>query len=87
MGSQLLVMIRPDDIRLVPDSKGKARVITRQFHGSENLYTISLESGQILHSSEHSVSVYAQGTRVQLNLTATHTVLFEKESINKNKTE
>ena len=77
----LFVMIRPDDLRLVPDPAGKATVLSRQFRGSENLYAISLDSGQILHSSEHSVSVYPPGTRVRLELTATHTVLFEKKDI------
>ena len=74
----LVVMIRPDDIRLVPDPNGVATVVSRQFRGSENLYTLSLASGQVLHSSEHSVSVYKPGTRVQLLLTATHTVPFEE---------
>ena len=83
VGDSIMVMIRPDDIRLVPDPKGIARVVSRQFRGSENLYALSLQSGQILHSSEHSVSVFAPGTRVRLRLTATHTVLFDKVSVTK----
>jgi iron(III) transport system ATP-binding protein len=82
-GHSIRVMIRPDDIRLLPDPKGIARVISRQFRGSENLYALTLSSGQILHSSEHSVSVFAPGTRVQLRLTATHTVLFDTLSVTK----
>ena len=81
--SSPMVMIRPDDIRLVPDVKGIAHVVSRQFHGSENLYTISLPSGQIIHSSEHSTHLYSLGTRVNLKLTATHTVLFEQGSVRK----
>jgi iron(III) transport system ATP-binding protein len=82
-GHSIVVMIRPDDIRLAPDPEGVARVVSRQFRGSENLYTLSLPSGQVLHSSEHSVSVFAPGTRVQIRLTATHTVLFDTLSVSK----
>jgi len=82
-GASLVVMIRPDDIHLVPDPKGIGRVVSRQFRGSENLYQISLTSGQILHSSEHSVAVYSPGTRVDIRLTATHTVLFKSLSVSK----
>ncbi|HLB02523.1 MAG TPA: ABC transporter ATP-binding protein [Nitrospiria bacterium] len=80
-GASLVVMIRPDDIHLVPESKGMGTVVSRQFRGSENLYRVSLPSGQILHSSEHSVAVYAPGTRVEIRLTATHTVLFKSLSV------
>ncbi|HEX9758477.1 MAG TPA: ABC transporter ATP-binding protein [Nitrospiria bacterium] len=83
IGTGLAVMIRPDDIQLVPDREGIAKVKSRQFHGSENLYTLSLLSGQTLHSSEHSITVYPSGTRVNLKLTATHTVLFDRTSISK----
>jgi iron(III) transport system ATP-binding protein len=81
IGTGLAVMIRPDDIQLVPDREGIARVESRQFHGSENLYTLSLLSGQTLHSSEHSITVYPCGTRVNLKLSATHTVLFDRASV------
>lgn len=80
-GTSLVVMIRPDDIHLVPDPKGSGIVVSRQFRGSENLYLISLPSGQTLHSSEHSVAVYAPGTRVDIRLTATHTVLYKSLSV------
>ncbi len=80
-GTSLVVMIRPDDIHLVPDPKGAGIVVSRQFRGSENLYLISLPSGQTLHSSEHSVAVYAPGTRVDIRLTATHTVLYKNLSV------
>ncbi|MCI0527620.1 MAG: ABC transporter ATP-binding protein, partial [Nitrospira sp.] len=82
-GASLVVMIRPDDIHLIPDPKGIGRVVSRQFRGSENLYLVSLPSGQTLHSSEHSVAVYSSGTRVDIRLTATHTVLFKSLSVSK----
>lgn len=78
-GTNVVVMIRPDDIHLVPTEGARSRVISRQFHGSENLYTVSLPSGQIVHSSQGSTSVYQAGTTVELRVLATHTVLFRQE--------
>ena len=78
-GTAVVVMIRPDDIHLVPKEGARSRIISRQFHGSENLYTVSLPSGQIVHSSQGSTSVYQAGTTVELRVLATHTVLFRRE--------
>ncbi len=78
-GMDVMVMIRPDDIDLLPHAEGTATVIGRQFKGSENLYTIALPSGQTLHSSQHSLSVYSDQTRVDLKLKVTHTVLFKRD--------
>jgi len=75
----VVVMIRPDDIHLVPTKGATSRVLSRQFRGSENLYTVSLPSGQIVHSSQGSTSVYQAGTAVELRVLATHTVLFRRE--------
>lgn len=76
-GTEVVVMIRPDDIHLVPTKGATSRVLSRQFHGSENLYAVSLPSGQIVHSSQGSTSVYQEGTAVELRVLASHTVLFQ----------
>jgi iron(III) transport system ATP-binding protein len=78
--SAVVVMIRPDDIHLIPSKSADPRIVARQFRGSENLYTIRLPSGQIVHSSESSTSVYQEGTAVELRVSATHTVLFTADS-------
>lgn len=75
-GTHVVVMIRPDDIHLVPNTSAEPRIVARQFRGSENLYTVQLPSGQVVHSSESSTSVYQEGTAVELRVSATHTVLF-----------
>jgi iron(III) transport system ATP-binding protein len=77
-GAEVVVMIRPDDVHIVPLANATAYIQARQFHGSENLYTISLPSGRIVHSSEPSTTVYPVGTPVELQVIATHTVLFER---------
>ena len=79
-GTPVVVMIRPDDIHLSPDPQGKARILSRQFRGSENLYTIQLLSGHLIHSSEASTALYPPGTSVTLQIQATHTVLFTQQA-------
>jgi iron(III) transport system ATP-binding protein len=78
-GAHVVVMIRPDDIHLIPNKSAEPRIVARQFRGSENLYTVQLPSGQVVHSSESSTSVYHEGTAVELRVSATHTVLFSAE--------
>ena len=77
-GTSIVVMIRPDDIHLIPTRTATSHVLSRQFRGSENLYAVSLPSGQIVHSSESSTSVYQEGTPVELRVLASHTVLFRE---------
>ena len=74
---KVMVMIRPDDIQIQEDEAGCARIETRQFRGSENLYGIRLESGILIHSHAESTQVYQLGTPVSLNIVATHTVVFK----------
>ena len=76
-GYKVMVMIRPDDIQIQEDEAGRARIETRQFRGSENLYGIRLESGLLIHSHAESTQVYELGIPVSLNIVATHTVVFE----------
>ncbi len=77
-GTAVVVMIRPDDIHLLPTKGASSRVLSRQFRGSENLYAVSLPSGQVVHSSQGSTSVYQEGTSVELRVLASHTVLFKQ---------
>ncbi|MFQ5579060.1 MAG: ABC transporter ATP-binding protein [Nitrospiria bacterium] len=79
-GMEVMVMIRPDDIDLIPNPRGENTLFRRQFRGSENVYCILLPSGQVLHSSQHSLTVYPDRTRVELKLKVTHTVIFKKEA-------
>ena len=77
-GTAVEIMIRPDDVHIMPASPGSAQIVGRQFRGSENLYTVLLPSGQHLHSSEASTTVYPVGTSVDLKIVATHIVTFVK---------
>jgi iron(III) transport system ATP-binding protein len=78
-GTAVEIMIRPDDVHIVPASPGAAQIVGRQFRGSENLYTVLLPTGQQVHSSEASTTVFPIGTTVDLKIVATHIVLFPKK--------
>ena len=73
----VLVMVRPDDVQIAQVGAGNARIESRQFKGSENLYGIRLASGKLVHCSEPSTHVYNIDSPVSLTVIATHTVLFE----------
>jgi iron(III) transport system ATP-binding protein len=79
LGAKVVVMIRPDDVHVAPSDQAKATILARQFRGSENLYTIALPSGRIVHSSASSTSIHPVGTPVELRVIATHTVLFPQD--------
>jgi iron(III) transport system ATP-binding protein len=76
-GVRVVVMVRPDDLLIEPAAGGGPLIQARQFRGSENLYTITLPSGHVVHSSASSTSVFPVGTSVAVQIIATHTVLFK----------
>jgi iron(III) transport system ATP-binding protein len=76
--NQVEVMIRPDDIKICGPVNNGARIETRQFRGSENLYGIRLNSGRLIHSSESSTQIHAVDTQVALKMVIPHIVLFDR---------
>ena len=78
-GSEVVVMIRPDDVHIRENKDGDGTVISRQFRGSEIIYGIRLGSGDIVHSSEASTRFFALDSKVELEVMATHTVLFDRK--------
>ncbi len=75
-GTKVQLMIRPDDIAFNLDEKGRAVVESRQFKGEENLYSLRLDSGRILHSSRSSTLMMKEGARVGIKATPMHIVVF-----------
>jgi iron(III) transport system ATP-binding protein len=78
-GTNVQLMIRPDDIAFTLDENGGAVVESRQFKGEENLYHLRLESGKILHSSRSSTLLMEEGARVEIKATPMHIVVFVGE--------
>ncbi len=75
-GREVELMIRPDDVGIAKDDKGIGFIISRNFKGSENLYSVQLPSGAVVHSSQASTVVYDEGTRVKLSIKPEHIVVF-----------
>src|SRR5215813_844806 len=79
-GETVVVMIRPDDIHLVPTKGATSHVLSRQFRGSENLYAVSLPSDKVWPVGKGSPSVSEGGPPVELRVLASHTVLFKQST-------
>jgi iron(III) transport system ATP-binding protein len=78
-GTNVRVMIRPDDVTFVPDDAGEAVLIRRYFRGSETLYCLGLASGSRVHSSQPSSAAFATGQRVRPEAHVLHVVAFPVE--------
>ena len=79
-GPEVAVMIRPDDVHIRENGNGDGTVESRQFRGSEIVYGIRLDSGDVVHSSEASTRFFPLHAKVELEVMATHTVLFDRKA-------
>ena len=79
LGQAVEVMIRPDDIDLMPDPVGEVSVVSRHFRGSDNLYCVRLPSGRTVHSSQGSTKIVEPGARVSVKADLTHVVCFDAD--------
>ncbi len=79
--TQVLVMVRPTDIQLQPSKSGNGRIESRQFQGSQTLYSVRLGSGQVVHCCMSPIPVYNIDTPVELQITTTHTILFQQQTL------
>ena len=65
-GTKVDVMVRLDDIQLVPDPEGKSAVVSREFRGDEVILMVQTPSGATLRCRRHHYSTLPTGTRVTL---------------------
>ena len=80
-GTEVQIMIRPEDINISPDEKGIAEIVKRHFKGSENLYSLRLPSGNVIHSSNLSTLIIEPAARVNVKPIPTHTVVFIEDMV------
>ena len=78
---RLRVMIRPDDLDFIPEDEGNAVIISRDFRGSENLYSVRLGSGQVVRSSRPSTAIYPINQRVHVQANLDHVVIFPCDEV------
>ena len=81
--SRVLVMVRPDDIQFTPSESGSGsgKIESRQFQGSQTLYSIRLKSGQLIHCCMKPIPVYNIETSVMVHITTSHTILFPQPAL------
>jgi len=75
-GSQLDLLVRPDDIQHDDTSRLQARVLAKAFRGAQFLYTLALPSGTQLLSLVPSHHDHAIGEAIGIRLELDHQVCF-----------
>ncbi|NNF52366.1 MAG: ABC transporter ATP-binding protein, partial [Gammaproteobacteria bacterium] len=79
-GSEVDVLLRPDDILHDDDSPLAATVSHKAFRGADILYTLSLPSGAKVFSLVPSHHNHDVGSQIGIRLAADHIVAFDRES-------
>jgi len=78
-GSEVDVLLRPDDVIHDDASPRLAKVVDRTFRGSDFLYTLALDDGTRLLSLVPSHHDHAIGQRIGIRLDLEHVVMFAAE--------
>jgi iron(III) transport system ATP-binding protein len=75
-GSEVQVLIRPDDI--LPDAEGgiATRVVALEFRGAETLYTLRLDDGEEIAALFPSHHRHVPGEQLRVRLDLEHVVVF-----------
>lgn len=65
-GQSVSVLVRPDDLELIPDTRGEGTVVSREFRGDEVILNVRLDSGESVRSRRRSFSRLPAGARVRV---------------------
>ena len=71
-GTPLELVVRPDDLELVADPQGNARIVARIYRGEQYLYELELDAGQRLHCICNHIQDFQPGARVRVRLDPGH---------------
>ncbi|MFO7624008.1 MAG: ABC transporter ATP-binding protein [Anaerolineales bacterium] len=66
VGTQVEIGIRADDIAIETHPGGKSVVVSRQFKGALNIYSLRLPSGQLVHAYQPHTKIIQAGTPVHV---------------------
>jgi iron(III) transport system ATP-binding protein len=80
VGTAVDVMIRPDELTIVPDPDGPAVVTDRLYLGADKIYTLRLPSELHIRSNQHSTPNLPIGSRVAARVSPSHVVAFPSEA-------
>lgn len=73
-GSDIELLIRPDDITLEANELGSGRIISRQFLGMAHIYQVRLENGLVVRSWQPHTAYFAKDSAVDVWLRPGHTL-------------
>ncbi len=80
VGTQVDVLVRPDDLALEPDPEGPALIVQQVFQGMYHLYRVQLPSGRWIYAQTPHYQTYGPGMRVRVRLQPEHDlVCFPRE--------
>ncbi len=79
-GCQVDVLLRPDDVVHDDASAVTAEVVAKAFRGAEFLYTLRLNSGQVVLSLVPSHHNHAIGERIGIRLELDHVVAYKRDA-------
>ena len=66
-GEAVTVLVRPDDLELIPDADGQGIVEAREFRGDQVILTVRLNFGTTVRSRRRSFSTLPAGTSVRVS--------------------
>ena len=79
LGAWVELLVRPDDITLIPSPGAESTVVEREFHGPHCTYTVRLPSGRRVEVIQHHSSPLREGERVAVSLTPGHSLWYFPE--------
>ncbi len=68
VGTEVALMVRPQNIDIRPCESGKGKIVARTFRGSNYLYNIALPSGVVVHTLQRYSAPYQCGASVEVSL-------------------
>lgn len=78
-GTQVEMLLRPDDVTHDDDAPMQARIVRRDFRGADFLYTLQLADGEQVQALVPSHHDHAVGQDIGIGLDLEHVVVFEPE--------
>ena len=73
------ILIRPEQMHLIPDENARAEIVGREFSGSVMIYTVRLPSDAVVRGLSRSQEVLPIGQKVQILVPDDQVVAFPKE--------
>jgi len=76
VGDKVSLLVRPDDIVHDDDSEWQLEVVSRAFRGSHYLFTLKLQSGELVQCMSQSHHDHPVGSKIGVRLEMDHAITF-----------